>query len=149
MTTCMCIDMYTKMMCTFYIYPYAVTLIFGPHFLLPALLQKLVGEFFGFFGREIWREIWWEFCGIFRTHNMKAQESRGQFQSIFCEKIRASKTIFRANFVLQTCRPDIFSVSEAAIWTPAIFLEDDLLKNTGPTRGFSVPKLWALFVFQS
>ena len=32
---------------------------------LPALLQKLVGEFFLIFRREIWWEIWREFSGIF------------------------------------------------------------------------------------
>ena len=34
-----------------------------------------------------------------------AQKYRGHFGSIFREQFRASKKIFRANFVLQTCRP--------------------------------------------
>ena len=46
---------------------------------LPALLQKLVGEFF-YFGEEIWRE----FCGIFfGPTKTKAQKIRGKFRSIF------------------------------------------------------------------
>ena len=52
---------------------------------------------------EIWREIWREFAGFFRTHEIKAQKLGGKFQSIFREKIHASIKIFRANFILQTC----------------------------------------------
>ena len=51
------------------------------------------------------RELWREFSRILRTHKIKAQKIRGLFWSIFREKIRASKKIFRANFVLQTCHP--------------------------------------------
>ena len=47
--------------------------------------------------------IFREFC--FRSHTVKAQKYRGKFRSIFREKIRASKKIFRADFVLQTCHP--------------------------------------------
>ena len=36
---------------------------------------------------------------------MKAQHFRGKYRSIFREKFRASKKIFRANFALQTCQP--------------------------------------------
>ena len=60
-------------------------------FVLPALLQKLVGEIFWIFGREIWREVWREICGFFLTHKIKAQLFRGKFRSIFREKFRASK----------------------------------------------------------
>ena len=69
--------------------------------ILPALLQKLFGEFFDFC-REIWWEIWRKFCGgIFLTN--RAQKNRGQFRSIFRKKIRSSTIIFRAKFTLQTC----------------------------------------------
>ena len=37
---------------------------------------------------------------------MKAQNFRGKYWSIFREKIRALKKIFRANFVLQKCHPN-------------------------------------------
>ena len=48
-------------------------------FVLPALLQKLVGEFiFLIFRREIWQEIWWESCGVFWAHKIKAQKSPGK-----------------------------------------------------------------------
>ena len=84
-----------------------------PYNILLALLQKLVGEFFLILGREIWRE----FAGFFLTHEIKAQNFRGKIRSIFREKIRASKKIFRANFVLQPCRPNItFILRGAAEW---------------------------------
>ena len=51
------------------------------------------------------QEIWREFSGIFFDPHIKAQKFRGKFRSIFREKFRASKKIFRANFVLQTCHP--------------------------------------------
>ena len=35
----------------------------GYTFVLPALLQKLVGDFLLLFRREIWREILWDFSG--------------------------------------------------------------------------------------
>ena len=59
------------------------------------LLQKLVGELFWILGGKFGGNL----VGFFRTHKIKAQN----FRSIFREKIRASKKIFRANFVLQTC----------------------------------------------
>ena len=40
---------------------------------------------------------------IVQSHKIKAPTFRGKFRNIFCETIRASKKIFRANFVLQTC----------------------------------------------
>ena len=43
---------------------------------------------------------------IFLAHRIKAQKFRGKFRSIFREKFRAPKKIFRANFVLQTCHPN-------------------------------------------
>ena len=72
-------------------------------FALPPLLQNLVGEFFGNFRREIWRE----FDGIFlRPTKIKAQNFQGKFQSMFRGKFRGAIKIFRANFVLQTCHPN-------------------------------------------
>ena len=56
-------------------------------------------------GREIWRE----FGGIFPDPRNKGSQMfgkiGGKYRSIFREKIRASKEIIRANFVLQTCHP--------------------------------------------
>ena len=78
---------------------------------LLALLQKLVGNFFLIFRREI-REIWWEFwrefCGIFSDDRIKAQQFRGKFRGIFRKKIRSSKKIFRAKFTLQMCHLKVF-----------------------------------------
>ena len=55
------------------------------------------------------REIWRKFCRIFsdpQILKIKAPPKKsGTFRSIFREKIRALNKIFRANFVLQTCRP--------------------------------------------
>ena len=45
------------------------------------------------------------FAGSFWTHKIKAQIFQGKLRSIFRERIRASKNIFRTNFVLQTCDP--------------------------------------------
>ena len=71
--------------------------------LLPALLQKLVGEFFFDFSQGNLENLVGNLEGIFRgfflTHRIKAQK----FRSIFREKIRSSKKIFRAKFTLQTC----------------------------------------------
>ena len=47
------------------------------NFVLPALVQKLVGEFFWVFVREIWREVWREVCGMFLTCKIKARKFRG------------------------------------------------------------------------
>ena len=66
---------------------------------LPALLQKLVGEFFDF-SQGILENFVGNLEGIFRgfflTHRTKAQKFRGKFRSIFRKKIRGSKKIFRA-----------------------------------------------------
>ena len=40
-------------------------------------------------------EIWREFCGIFQTHKTNAEKFRGNFRSIFREKIRSPGKIFR------------------------------------------------------
>ena len=68
---------------------------------LPALLQKLVGELFFFdFSQgnlENLVGIWREFCGIFLTHREKAQKFRGKFRSVFRNKIRSSKKSFVQN----------------------------------------------------
>ena len=58
-------------------------------------------------GREILQEIRREFSGFLSTHKWRLKNFRGKFRSIFREKFRASKKIFRANFVLQTCHPKI------------------------------------------
>ena len=41
--------------------------------------------------------------GFFLTHRTKAQKIRGKFRSIFREKIRSLKKIFRSKFTLQMC----------------------------------------------
>ena len=51
--------------------------------ILSALLQKLVGEFFSILGREIWREIWWEFCGIFSDPQNKGSKIWGKISEHF------------------------------------------------------------------
>ena len=73
-----------------------------PCCLLPALPQKLVAEFCLILGRE-------NFAGCSLDPQDKGSKFRGKFRSIFREKIRASKKIFRANFVLQTCHPNYFT----------------------------------------
>ena len=55
------------------------------------LAGNLPGNFAGFF---------------FWTHKIKDQNFQGKFRSSFREKIRVSKTFFRANFVLQVCQPN-------------------------------------------
>ena len=52
---------------------------FAENFLLPALLQKLIGEFFLMFRREIWKikwEIWREFSGIFKISDPQNKGSK-------------------------------------------------------------------------
>ena len=75
--------------------------------ILPALLQKLVGEFFFYFSLGNLENLVGNLEGILRgfflTHRTKAQKFRGKFRSIFRKKIRGSKKIFRAKFTLQTC----------------------------------------------
>ena len=74
---------------------------------LPALLQKLVGEFFFDFSQGNLENLAGNLEGIFRgfflTHRTKAQKFRGKFRGIFRKKIRGSEKIFRAKFTLQTC----------------------------------------------
>ena len=59
--------------------------------LLPALLQKLIGEFFLFFAGKFGGKFGGNFAGFFLTHRIKAQTFRGNFRSIFRKKIRSSK----------------------------------------------------------
>ena len=73
---------------------------------LPALLQKLVGDFFDFSQGNLENlvgNLEGIFRGFFLTHRTKLQKFRGKFRSIFRNKIRSSKKIFRAKFTLQTC----------------------------------------------
>ena len=67
---------------------------------LPALLQKLVGELFIFC-----RKFGGKFCGRFLNHQIKAQKIRENFGAFFVRKL-ISKISFRANFALQTCHFD-------------------------------------------
>ena len=62
-------------------------------FVLPAVLQKLVGELFRFFAGKFGGQ----FGGICVTHRIKADIYRGQFRSIFRKKIRSSKKTFVEN----------------------------------------------------
>ena len=55
----------------------------APVFVLLALLQKLVGEFFLIWGREIWREIWREFWGIFSDPRNKGSKISGKISERF------------------------------------------------------------------
>ena len=55
-------------------------------FFLPALLQKLVGEFFLIFHREIWKflwEIWREFSGDFSDPQNKGSKISGKISEHF------------------------------------------------------------------
>ena len=63
---------------------------------------------FWILGRDFWRE----FCCIFSDPQNKGSRISGKFRSIFCEKIRASKKIIRANFALQTCHPNCMQMSK-------------------------------------
>ena len=79
--------------------------------ILPALLQEHVGVFFfGFYFTSMGNKIggkFADFCGIFRTHKIKAQNFQGKNGSIFVGKVvsRKTKTIL-ANFVLQTLQSE-------------------------------------------
>ena len=85
---------------------------FGNHRLpLPALLQKLVGEFFLIFAGKFGKfsgKFGGNFPGFSLTQRTKAQKIRGKFRSIFRKKIRGSKKIFRAKFTLQTCHLNVY-----------------------------------------
>ena len=80
---------------------------FSREFVLPALLQKLVGDLCFDFSQGNLENLVGKLEGIFRgfflTHRTKAQNFRGKFRSIFRKKIRGSKNIFHAKFTLQTC----------------------------------------------
>ena len=56
---------------------------FGRGIVLSALLQNLVGEFFFILGREILREIWREFCGIFSDPQNEGSEMSGKISKHF------------------------------------------------------------------
>ena len=62
---------------------------------LPALLQKLVGDFFFDFSQGNLGNLVGNLVGIlwgfFLTHRTKAQKFRGKFRSFFRKKIRSSK----------------------------------------------------------
>ena len=70
----------------------------------------IVGDFFFFFEGKFRRKFGGTFRDIFDPMKIKTQTFRGQFRSIFRGKFRSSKKIFRANFVLQTCHPDVLVV---------------------------------------
>ena len=68
---------------------------------LPALLQKFVGDFFLFAGN-----LCGKFGGNFVEICLPTKERlkiSGKFRSILRKKIRSSIKIFRAKFALQTC----------------------------------------------
>ena len=88
-------------------FPVSLRTIFS---ILPALLQKLVGNFL-IFGRNLAGSL----AGILRdlclTHN-KGSKNRAKNRRIFRGKFRASKKIICAKFVLQTCQ-----FSTLPLWT--------------------------------
>ena len=77
------------------------------------------GKFSGKFGGN--------FAGFFLTHRTKAQKFRGKFRSIFCNKIRSSKKIFRAKFTLQTCHLNKYGTESWAelLGASAIFVSQE------------------------
>ena len=52
------------------------------YFLTLRTLQDFVGD--SLFLSFCW-ELWWEFCGFFRTHQNKGPKHFGKFRSIFCK----------------------------------------------------------------
>ena len=66
---------------------------------LPALLQKLVGEFVWILGREILQEIWREFCGIFSDPQNKGSKSSGKTSEHFSRENSCLEKIFRTNIL--------------------------------------------------
>ena len=61
---------------------------------LPALMQKLVGEFILNFGREIWLGIWREFHRIFSDPPNKGSNKFGEnFGAIFMRNFVAQKNL--------------------------------------------------------
>ena len=64
--------------------------------ILPALLQKLVGEFFCVFAKKFVK-FGGKFVGNLLTHRIKAQKYRGKFWGIFRKRIRSSKKSFVQN----------------------------------------------------
>ena len=80
------------------------------------MFSLLIGEFSWVSCRQVLREIGWEFCRIFiRTHkNMKVLK----VSELFRKKIRISKEIVRANFILQTRRPKVMCAFRCPIHSP-------------------------------
>ena len=99
------------------------------HFVLPALLQKLVGDFFLFFAGKFGKfsgKFGGNFLGFFLTHRTKAQKIRGNFRSIFRKKIRSSKKSFVQNSL---CRR-----ATLTFWTENVRTS---MTVTGRPKGFS------------
>ena len=69
------------------------------YFVLPALLQKLVGDFFGLSVGKIGGKL----GGLFSDLQKTAQKYRGKIWSLFRAEVLVLKKSFHANFVLQTC----------------------------------------------
>ena len=72
--------------------------------ILPALLQKLVGDFLKYFAGKFGGKFGGNFAGFFLTHRRKAQIFRGHFGAFLVRKLVAQKKSFRAKFTLQMCR---------------------------------------------
>ena len=70
---------------------------------LPARLQKLVGEFPLIFHREFVGKFGGNFAGFLRTHKIKAQTFRENFGAFFVRKFVAQNKDFVPKFALQTC----------------------------------------------
>ena len=68
--------------------------------------------------------------GIFLTHRIKAQKVRGKFRSVFREKIRSSKKIFRAKFTLQTRHLNSLSSLFETVLSETVFGPSPRVGNT-------------------
>ena len=75
-------------------------------------LESLVGNLAG------------NYPGFFLTHRTKPRKFRGNYRSIFREKIRSSKKIFRAKLTLQTCHLNNFRDAPDTFNHPAPNLRD-------------------------
>ena len=66
---------------------------------LPALLQKLVGDFLFIFTREIWRDIWRELCGFFdpQKKGSKLSGKNLNIRAFFVRKFVAQQKFFVQN----------------------------------------------------
>ena len=73
------------------------------------------------FSREILREIWREFCRIFSdTQNKGGSKNSVKISEHFSWEISCLEKIFRANFVLQTCRNSATATPSQRKW-PTLF----------------------------